>query len=243
MQLFHRFVLTFVLASFWFTAPLTSNAQAQNHSISAEAKPTSFHFDVLNPAGKPANSQEIRAVIQILRKRVDLLGNGLHLQFEIKPQSQLNVLVLKRPQACPPLETELAYLYQAPEKILELLQTIGALDFRQLDVANREKWVSTPLNGSDIVYAQATMRSNNDWVVEIDFSEAGGQKMAQLTKTLEGQPLGIFLDDLLVSAPQINTPITNGVAVIQGAFNQAEAQLLALKLNSGKLPALLKERH
>jgi protein-export membrane protein SecD len=53
--------------------------------------------------------------------------------------------------------------------------------------------------------------------------------------------LGIFLDDSLISSPQINEPAYGGSAIIEGNFTTAEVEELANLLKSGALPLPLKE--
>lgn len=72
--------------------------------------------------------------------------------------------------------------------------------------------------------------------VAIEFTPEGDRKFAETTKRLVGQPLGIFLDDALVSAPIVQQEITGGNAVITGSFTPDSARMLALQLNAGALP-------
>lgn len=46
----------------------------------------------------------------------------------------------------------------------------------------------------------------------------------------------IVIDNQVISAPNVNEPITDGNAVIQGKFTAEEAQNLAVQLRSGALP-------
>ncbi len=48
--------------------------------------------------------------------------------------------------------------------------------------------------------------------------------------------LGIVLDNKVISAPVINTAITEGQAVIQGSFTLDTANALAIQLRYGSLP-------
>jgi protein-export membrane protein SecD len=61
-----------------------------------------------------------------------------------------------------------------------------------------------------------------------------------VTRENIGRPFAIVLDDRIVSAPNIQSPITGGSGQIVGAFTIAEAEQMAVVLRSGALPAKLK---
>jgi preprotein translocase subunit SecD len=63
---------------------------------------------------------------------------------------------------------------------------------------------------------------------------------AEYTSTHRGQFLGIVLDKVVISAPQVNDPITGGEGTITGSFSQEQAQTLAVQLRSGSLPIPIK---
>ncbi len=54
------------------------------------------------------------------------------------------------------------------------------------------------------------------------------------------KPFAIILDDVVLSAPNINEPILGGQAQISGSFTVETANELAIQLRSGKLPVELK---
>src|SRR5690606_16443645 len=77
-------------------------------------------------------------------------------------------------------------------------------------------------------------------VVSIRFDAAGGRRFAKVTQENTGKPFAIILDDVVISAPNINEPILGGQAQISGNFTVASANDLAVQLRSGKLPVELK---
>jgi len=85
--------------------------------------------------------------------------------------------------------------------------------------------------------------TSNNWEVLIRFNAQGGERFAELTKSLAGtgRTLGIFLDDTLIGAPLVGvefaeTGITGGNAVITGNFTAEDASDLAIQLRGGALP-------
>jgi preprotein translocase subunit SecD len=77
-------------------------------------------------------------------------------------------------------------------------------------------------------------------VVNIRFDGQGARRFARTTQENTGKPFAIILDNVVLSAPNINEPILGGQAKISGGFTVEEANLLAVSLRSGKLPVELK---
>ena len=61
-----------------------------------------------------------------------------------------------------------------------------------------------------------------------------------MTKENTGKRLAILLDNKVVTAPVISTPIIGGQAVITGQFTVEEAKNLSIQLNAGALPVPIK---
>lgn len=113
---------------------------------------------------------------------------------------------------------------------------------------------ATELSGEDVLDASVSYDPNslsNDPVVSMQFTGSGGKRFADITGENVGKRMAIVLDDIVVSAPVINTKISGGSAQItlgsdQGfQQKQQEALDLALILRSGALPApitILEER-
>lgn len=77
---------------------------------------------------------------------------------------------------------------------------------------------------------------SNESVVNIQFDTDGGRKFAKLTSENVNKPFAIILDGEVLSAPNINEPITGGQAQISGSFTPESANQLAISLRSGALP-------
>jgi preprotein translocase subunit SecD len=74
-------------------------------------------------------------------------------------------------------------------------------------------------------------------VVRFEWDDTGAKLFSQITGRLIGEPLGIFLDDVLISAPTVQSQI-GATGIIEG-LNVGEAELLAIQLNAGALPVPL----
>jgi protein-export membrane protein SecD len=77
---------------------------------------------------------------------------------------------------------------------------------------------------------------SNEPLVSVRFTAEGADLFAEITRNNVNQQLGIFLDGELLSAPNINEPITGGTAIISGGFTAEEARELAQNLSFGALP-------
>ena len=60
-----------------------------------------------------------------------------------------------------------------------------------------------------------------------------------MTQENVGKPFAIILDNVVLSAPNINEPILGGSAQISGSFTVETANELAISLRSGRLPVEL----
>ncbi|MGW0185225.1 protein translocase subunit SecD [Streptomyces sp. NPDC003362] len=104
------------------------------------------------------------------------------------------------------------------------------------------------VDGTEVKKAQAVYdtQSGAGWKVQMDFTDSGRKKFADITGKLaqNADPqnqFGIVLDGEVVSSPFVSQAITGGNAEISGNFQQQEAQGLANMLSYGALPLTFKE--
>jgi preprotein translocase subunit SecD len=101
-----------------------------------------------------------------------------------------------------------------------------------------EKWHTFMTNQEfDSVYVSKDATGRD--AVSFTLTSDGTKILSEFTGKNVGHYLGIVLDKVVLSSPQINMPITDGKGVIQGAFTQQEAQAFASSLNIGPLPVSL----
>lgn len=133
------------------------------------------------------------------------------------------------------------------DAILEDLSIEGKLEF--LDPENYQLWANgeeyTPaLTGDDIKGADAAIDSTetgDDNVVQLSFTTEGAQKFADVTSANVGNIVYIVYDGEVVSAPTVQTAITDGNAVINSISSYEEADELATTIRIGALPLTLKQ--
>ena len=73
--------------------------------------------------------------------------------------------------------------------------------------------------------------------IEMTMRPAGAAIWKRMTEENVGSPIAIVLDNVVQSAPNVITPIPNGISSITGNYSQQEAADLANILKIGKLPA------
>ncbi len=100
------------------------------------------------------------------------------------------------------------------------------------------------LEGADVVSAQAAVQQDQSsgatqYVVSLEFSDAGKEKFAEATGRLVGQTISIWMDDVRLSAPTVNTAISDGKCIIEGNFTSESATTLAAQIQAGALPFAL----
>ncbi len=96
------------------------------------------------------------------------------------------------------------------------------------------------LSGEHVVSAeQSTDPTTGEVVANLGMDDQGARTWAEITTKAapERREFAIVLDDEVVSAPTVNSPITGGNSQISGGFTVQEAQDLAAKLQVGRLPA------
>lgn len=72
--------------------------------------------------------------------------------------------------------------------------------------------------------------------VALEFNDAGAERFAEATQANIGKVLSIVMDDTVISAPMVQTAITDGKAMITGQFTAEEAEELASLIRAGSLP-------
>ena len=144
--------------------------------------------------------------------------------------------------------------------VIALITSRGELDLREqvldahglpvLDEEGNQQWVIAKAKGSDGQERELTgkyLKPNAEVVlephtdmpeVEFEWNEEGAILFEQITQRNLEKPLGIFLDDRLISAPTVMMPIIRKAAIPVPSLD--EAKTLAIQLNSGALPVPLR---
>jgi preprotein translocase subunit SecD len=215
--------------------------QSGNNAIEINTTPDGVITLTYTEAG--INERVRRAVdqsIEVIRRRVDATGTT---EPSIQRQGADRVLV-----QVPGL--------QDPQQLKALLGETGNLEFRLLAQAGATDVDMLPMEdaggqrvpverrviaeGGDLTDAQPAFDSQtNQPIVNFRFNIRGAQRFGQATTENLGRQLAIVLDNKVISAPTIQSPITGGAGQISGSFTVEQVNNLAVLLRSGALPAKL----
>ncbi len=184
------------------------------------------------------NNAALKQSIEIVRRRIDDVGTK---EPTILQRGEKRILV------------ELPGL-KDPDRIKNLLGKTAQLNFRLVS-ENSEFGIDELLSetgetlkiskrivisGENLIDAQPSIQNQqNEPNVSFTLDRLGAQKFGRTTTDNVGKRLAIVLDGKIISAPNINEPITSGKGMISGNFTFQEATDLALLLRSGALPTPL----
>ena len=184
------------------------------------------------------NNSALKQSIEIVRRRIDDVGTK---EPTILQRGEKRILV------------ELPGL-KDPERIKKLLGKTAKLNFRLVSENSEfgiDELVSETgetlkiskrivMSGENLIDAQPSIQNQqNEPTVSFTLDRLGSQKFGRATSDNVGKRLAIVLDGKIISAPNINEPITAGKGMISGNFSFQEATDLALLLRSGALPTPL----
>ena len=94
------------------------------------------------------------------------------------------------------------------------------------------------ISGDDLVDAQPGFdQRSNQPIVSFRFNTRGAAVFGNLTQDNVGRRFAVVLDDKVITAPVIRSPILGGSGQIEGSFTVESAQNLAVLLRAGALPA------
>ena len=136
-----------------------------------------------------------------------------------------------------------------PESAVKELGEMAELTFRKgTDTTTDADGNEVPsgeivLVGDDIASARSAYIPTEDgkdyeYVVSLELNASGKEKFAKATGELMGSdtPISIWMDNTMISAPRVNSTITDGKAQITGSFDADSSKKLADQINSGALP-------
>lgn len=187
------------------------------------------------PEGVSPTAKEMSTLVQIIRTR---LGNKGIYDASITPEKNNTRLSLEIPWA----QNEKDYDSQ---KLIESTIQTALLTFREVDESKKDDKGYLPLDdkiilqGNDVKDADVSTNSQTGQVeVSLTLNSEGAKKFAEATTRLAPSRgiIAIFMDNTMISAPQVNGAIPDGKAVITGSYTAKEAGELASTIRSGALP-------
>ena len=171
--------------------------------------------------GETPSAEEMNDTIYKLQKRVE----GYSTEAQVYPQGDDRINI------------EIPGVTDA-NAILEELGKPGSLSFQ--DMSGNEL-----LSGTDIKTAEAKTYKDNlnntDYEVALTLTDEGAEKFAEATAANIGSRIAIVYDGETISAPTVQTAITNGNAAITNMESYESAEQLASTIRIGSLKVELEE--
>lgn len=130
-----------------------------------------------------------------------------------------------------------------PQEAIDVIGKTAQLQF--IDPEGNEVLSGKNVKGSEAKF-QKTEKGDKP-VVALEFDKEGAKTFAEATKKLvakeqtQDKIIYIVLDGQIISAPIVNSAITDGKAVIEGEFDLEEANKLATLIMAGALPVEMKD--
>jgi preprotein translocase subunit SecD len=187
---------------------------------------------------------------EVVRRRIDELGTR---EPTIVRQGANRIVVqvpgLQDPQALKALLGKTARLdfklvdtNADPAQVAQGIAPPGSQVLPMQDGGRIAVYSQAMITGDMLVNARAEVDpQDSGWGVGIELDGAGTRRFAKVTTENTGKPFAIIVDNVVISAPNINEPILGGAARISGGgFNATTANELAIALRSGKLPVALR---
>ena len=176
------------------------------------------YYAVLTPkSGETASSEDIDAVIETLRSRLD--ENGYTEATITRQDNGLRVEI-------PAIDN--------PDEVMELIGDQGELQFR-------DSKGNVKVRGEHVKDARSGYDENGDPTVYLEFTSEGASLFASATKAIAAKEdgvenkLSIYLGDRLISSPTVSAEIPNGQATITGIDSIDTAKTIASVIKSGSL--------
>jgi preprotein translocase subunit SecD len=169
---------------------------------------------------QPVNSEVMTRVTSVLDKRLNIFGVK---DVKVRASGNQDVIV------------EIAGV--TPDQVAKVVGTPGKFEAK---INNQ-----TALVGSDITTVQPYQITGTTWNVPFKISVEGAQKFAQVAQGKANQPVEMYLDDQLISSPQLAPELANGnpsvdveVSGTETTKAEAETQAKTIQtvLQSGSLP-------
>lgn len=200
----------------------------------------SVRYVAKDTAAIKVTEDRMRQAEFVLRQRVDALGVA---EPEVQREGPRNIIV-QLPGVKNPEEVRDILAKPAVLEFAVVQDEFVGLNEKQLNDAQKEgKKVLGPvlLTGDTVTDARATFGGQvaQQPEVSLTFNNEGTSKFAQITAQNVNKRLAIVLDDQIITAPNINEPIPEGKAVINGVGSIDEAKKIALVLNTGSIPVEL----
>ncbi len=235
--------------------PLASGLGTYDFDV-AVVDGTRININLTDGGVADRKQQALEQSVEIVRRRVDSLGTK---EASVSREGSDRIVV-----QVPGL--------QDPSALKNILGKTAKLEFKMVDERTTPEMIAAgrtapgtellpmqdnpaqkvavrrraDVSGENLIDAKAEPSQQSvGFEVSFRLDATGAQRFANITRNNVGKPFAIILDNQVISAPTINSPILGGSGVITGNFDSKEASEFAALLRAGALPApltILEER-
>ncbi len=241
------------MASAEGSACFATQAQAQNALDAVSVQHSTREFCAISSAGIDQGCFLTREDAQA---RLQQTGQERLLQVigttaRLEQRKVLETLTPESPDYdSTPVTCETATQQESPDCSFQALKDKDVVFWGQGGPASQTKYKLGPvlITGDAIKKATAVYNTGSSttaatgWEIDFTLTSSGAKTFGDVTTQLVNQQLAIVVDNRVISAPTVQSPITNGNGVITGSFTKQRAQDLATQLNAGALPVNLKKQ-
>ncbi|MCM3042176.1 protein translocase subunit SecD [Paenibacillus motobuensis] len=180
-------------------------------------------------AGAKVTKESLVKTAQSLEKRANKLGTS---EPEVTTEGTNRIRV------------KLAGVTDEAE-VRKMMKEPAELTFRSKDGTekNADEYNKIEMIGTDFAENGAALQFDNMNKPQVSIKVKSKDKFAEITKRLLGQPLAIYMNDELISAPVVQAVLTDGTASISVGGSMDEAKELRDVINLGALPLKLHEKY
>nr|WP_319374771.1 preprotein translocase subunit SecD [uncultured Methanobacterium sp.] len=173
---------------------------------------------------QPVDTATMNTVTSVLDKRLNIFGVK---DVKVYPSGNQNVIV------------EIAGVQ--PEDVAKIVGSNGKFEAK---INNQ-----TALVGTDITQVKTFQVTGTQWQVPFTVSLEGANRFAQIAKGQAGVPVDMYLDDELITSPEVGAELANGQASTDVQISgteptkeeaQTQAKSIHTLLQSGALPVKVK---
>ncbi|MBQ9808564.1 MAG: SecD/SecF family protein translocase subunit [Ruminococcus sp.] len=186
-----------------------------------------------------ASEDQLNAATEVFKTRLSALGIT---DSEIYSDPKSDRIIVRFPWQAGETDFD-------PESAVKELGEMAELTFRMGTDTTTDETGKTAytgdivLQGADVEEASVMTHQDEttkepEYVVQLELKDTGVTKFANATSEAlsSGVPIAIWMDDTQISAPSVNSVITDGNAIITGNFTYESAKKLADQINGGALP-------
>ena len=215
------------------------------------------------PAGQQVDNDKMRAATRIVENRV----NGLGVEEAVVQQAGENRIVVEIPGVKDPeqaiatiretgllefvhmgsnplpdgvvVQTDFGQAATPTEPTPGLATPTGA-PVAQATPTTESPIYHTVMTGEVLKTVEVGTGTTGEYTIDFVLTPEGAKTFAEYTSTNIGQFLGIVLDKQVISAPRVESAITEGRGIISASSTLESANVLAVQLRYGPLPIPLK---